>query len=287
MIARHRMAADGLGGDCPRQRARHRAGHRGDGRRQPAGAASPQGTHPTRTRGERRCRTTAPTHHSRDARTPTNPARHQPIPLSSTCPPTSGPPRKDHPMTPLHAPRRPPPPPTQPVTVGAASRYQQLRSHLAELKLHAAAEALPSRAGPGHRRGPVADRGVGAAAGRRSRRQHRPPPGRPVAVRVPAHPGHPGRLRRRRRRRDRPPADRRAGHLPLPGIGDQHFADRPAGHRQDAPVGRIGKGRSACRIPHLLHHRRRSGRPLPPRRDRGTLGHHHALLRRTDSAGDR
>lgn len=26
----------------------------------------------------------------------------------------------------------------------AASRYQQLRSHLAELKLHAAAEALPS-----------------------------------------------------------------------------------------------------------------------------------------------
>ena len=25
--------------------------------------------------------------------------------------------------------------------------------------------------------------------------------------------------------------------------------------------------RSTCRLPHLLHHRRRSGRPLPPRRD--------------------
>ncbi|GAA2786906.1 hypothetical protein GCM10010533_26820 [Mycolicibacterium pallens] len=30
------------------------------------------------------------------------------------------------------------------VAVGGASRYQQLRSHLAELKLHAAAEALPA-----------------------------------------------------------------------------------------------------------------------------------------------
>jgi DNA replication protein DnaC len=29
-------------------------------------------------------------------------------------------------------------------TVSAASRYQQLRAHLAELKLHAAAEALPT-----------------------------------------------------------------------------------------------------------------------------------------------
>ena len=28
-------------------------------------------------------------------------------------------------------------------TVSAASRYQRLRAHLAELKLHAAAEALP------------------------------------------------------------------------------------------------------------------------------------------------
>ena len=36
------------------------------------------------------------------------------------------------------------PKPPAPVAAAAASRYQQLRSHLAELKLHAAAEALPS-----------------------------------------------------------------------------------------------------------------------------------------------
>jgi hypothetical protein len=33
---------------------------------------------------------------------------------------------------------------TQPASVEAASRYQRLRGHLAALKLHAAAEALPS-----------------------------------------------------------------------------------------------------------------------------------------------
>jgi DNA replication protein DnaC len=33
---------------------------------------------------------------------------------------------------------------TQPATAEAASRYQRLRSHLAALKLHAAAEALPT-----------------------------------------------------------------------------------------------------------------------------------------------
>ena len=87
------------------------------------------------------------------------------------------------------------------------------------------------RPGPGHRRRPVADRRAGTAAGRRGRRQHRPPPGRPAAVRLPAHPGHPGRLRRRRRRRDRPRSDRRTGHLPLPGIGDQHFAHRAGRYR--------------------------------------------------------
>jgi hypothetical protein len=67
----------------------------------------------------------------------------------------------------------------------------------------------------------------------------------------------------------------------------QHFVDRPAGHGQDTLVGRIGKGCSACRVSHLLHHRSRSGRPLPPRCHRGTLGHHDAILRRTDSPGDR
>ncbi len=169
----------------------------------------------------------------------------------------------------------------------AASRYQQLRSHLAELKLHGRRRSPARGARPGQRRGPLAHRRPGAAAGRRSRGKHRPAVGRAAAVRLPAHPSHPGRLRRRRRRRHRPQADRRAGHLPLPRIGDQHLVDRPTRHRENPPQRRTGTGRRACRLPHLLHHRRRPGRPLPPRRYRGTLGDHHALLRRPHPAGDR
>ena len=101
------------------------------------------------------------------------------------------------------------------------------------------------RAGPGHRRGSVADRGIGAAAGRRSRCQHRPSAGGAVAVRLPAHPGHPGRLRRRRRRRDRPCPDRRAGHLPLPGISDQHFVHRAA-RAPERRIYRVGLARAAA-----------------------------------------
>ena len=43
----------------------------------------------------------------------------------------------------------------------------------------------------------------------------------------------------------------------------------------------LGPSRRARRLPHLLHHRRRPRRPLPPGRDRRPLGHHHAVLRRT------
>ncbi|MGH1561433.1 ATP-binding protein [Mumia sp. DW29H23] len=39
------------------------------------------------------------------------------------------------------------------------------------------------------------------------------------------------------------------------------------------------------RVPDLPHHRRRPCRPLPPRRDRGPLGHHRAVLRRTHALG--
>ena len=64
--------------------------------------------------------------------------RHRPVRLRA------GRPEKDPPMTPT-----PRTPKTTTVTTeespsAAASRYQQLRSHLAELKLHAAAEALPA-----------------------------------------------------------------------------------------------------------------------------------------------
>ncbi|ETZ97271.1 insertion sequence IS21 ATP-binding domain protein [Mycobacterium kansasii 732] len=145
----------------------------------------------------------------------------------------------------------------------------------------------PSGARPGHRRGPVADRGVGASAGRGSRGFHRSAAGRPVAVRLPSHPGHTGRLRRRCARRDRPQAHRRTRDVPLPGIGDQHFAGRAPWYRKDALVGRIGKGRSTCRLQDLLHHCRRSGRTVSPCRHRGTLGHHDAVLRRPHIVGDR
>jgi len=169
----------------------------------------------------------------------------------------------------------------------AASRYQQLRSHLAELKLHAVAEALPA----------VLDQAtaenlsltvalerllaveVEASTARRLA-------GRLRFACLPT-PATPGRLRRRCRRWDRPQADRRAGHLPLPGNRDQHLVDRPTGHREDPSLGRIGTGRRACWLSNLLHHGRGPGRAVPPRRHRGTLGHHHALLRWANLAGDR
>ncbi len=169
----------------------------------------------------------------------------------------------------------------------AASRYQQLRSHLAELKLAAAAEALPA----------VLDQATADGLSLTTALE------RLLAVEVDASTAR--RLAGRLRFACLPtPAtlddfdvdaaagiDRtlieRTGHLPLSGIGDQHPADRAAGNRQNPLVGRIGKGCSICRLPDLLHHRRRPGRTVSPRRDRGALGHHHAFLRRPDPAGDR
>ena len=60
-----------------------------------------------------------------------------------------------------------------------------------------------------------------------------------------------------------------------PGVGKTHLA--------------VGLARTSRhrRLSHLLHHRRRPRRPLPPRRHRRTLGHHHALLRRTHPARHR
>ena len=63
---------------------------------------------------------------------------HRPLRLRA------GRPEKDHPMTPTtRTPKTTTAPPSESPSA-AASRYQQLRSHLAELKLHAAAEALPA-----------------------------------------------------------------------------------------------------------------------------------------------
>src|SRR6185503_17736667 len=169
----------------------------------------------------------------------------------------------------------------------AASRYQQLRSHLAELKLPAAAEALPAVLDQASAEGLSLTVALERLLAVEVEASTAPAVGRAAAVRLPAHPSHPGRLRRRRRRRHRPQADRGAGHLPLPRIGDQHLVDRPTRHRENPPQRRTGTGRRACRLQDLLHHRRGPGRPLPPRRYRGTLGDHHALLRRPHPAGDR
>ncbi len=63
--------------------------------------------------------------------------------------------------------------------------------------------------------------------------------------------------------------------------------DRPARRRQDPPRRRPRPPSRHRRLPHLLHHRGGPRRPLPPRRHRRTLGHHHALLRRTHPARHR
>jgi IstB-like ATP binding protein len=160
----------------------------------------------------------------------------------------------------------------------AASRYQQLRSHLFELKLHAAAEALPAVLDHASAEGlsltvaleRLLSVEVDATAARKLAGRLRfaclPTPATLADFDVDAAAGI-----------DRKLIDE-LGYLPLPGIGDQYFADRPAGHRQNPPVGRVGPGGRARRLPDLLHHRRGSGRPLPPCGHRRTLGHHHAVL---------
>jgi hypothetical protein len=62
---------------------------------------------------------------------------------------------------------------------------------------------------------------------------------------------------------------------------------RPTRCRQDHARGRAGPLRGRCRTPGLLHHRRRTRRPLPQGRHRRTLVYVHAVLRRPTPAGDR
>ena len=205
-----------------------------------------------------------------------------PIPPSSTWPPTSRRPAEEHPaMTTTNTSL------TQPATAEAASRYQQLRGHLAALKLHAAAEALPA----------VLDQAATEQLSLTAALE------RLLAIEV-----------------DATEARRLAGRLrfaclPTPATLEDFDFDAAAGVDRtlidelatcrylesatnmllDRPA-RVGKthlavgpgpGRRPRRLPHLLHHRRRPRRPLPPRRDRRPLGHHHAVLRRTDPAGHR
>ena len=83
----------------------------------------------------------------------------------------------------------------------AASRYQQLRGHLAALRLHTAAEQLPAVLDHATAEGLSVTAALERLLASRGRRHRSPPARRPAPVRLPAHPRHPGRLRLRRRHR--------------------------------------------------------------------------------------
>ena len=99
-----------------------------------------------------------------------------------------------------------PGPARAPATPAQASLYQQLRGHLAELKLHDAAEALPAVLDQASTEGLTMTAAleqllaieVSASQARRL--------ARPAPLRIPAIPGHPGGLRLRRRTRRRTPS---------------------------------------------------------------------------------
>ena len=157
-------------------------------------------------------------------------------------------------------------------------------AHLAALKLDTAAEHLPAvldhAAAEGLSLTAALERLLGLEV---DATQARRLAGR-LRFASPAHPRHPRGVRLRRPTRRRPHADHRTGHLPLPRNRHQRAAHRPARRREDPPRRRARPQSRRSRLPHLLHHRRRPRRPLPPRRHRRTLGLHHALLRRPHPA---
>lgn len=131
-----------------------------------------------------------------------------------------------------------------PMTGSQASLYQQLRGHLATLKLTAAAEHLPA----------VLAQAEAAAWSMTATLEHllareveateaRKLAGRLRFASLPDT-GHAGRLRLRRRTRRRQEARRRAGDLPLLGVRDQRAPDRPARRGEDTPGGRARPRRS-------------------------------------------
>src|SRR5450755_218896 len=113
-----------------------------------------------------------------------------------------------------------------PPTTNEASRYQQLRGHLAYLKLADAAEALPAVLDTARTEKLSTTAALEKAAPHRGAGHRGAAAVRSAPVREPAHGGHPGRLRLRRptRRRSRP--DRGPGVEPVPGHRHQHSADR-------------------------------------------------------------
>ena len=167
------------------------------------------------------------------------------------------------------------------------SIYQQLRSHLAYLRLAAAAEALPGEL----------DHAL------KTKLTHTAFLERLLAVEVAA-----TELRRRSS------LERFASLPSLWRLSDFDFDAQPSVdkktvdelatlrfledatnvlvHRasrcgQDHAGRRARPGVDRRRLPHLLHDRGRSGGPLPPGRSRGPVGDDHAVLRRTPTPGHR
>ncbi len=130
------------------------------------------------------------------------------------------------------------------MTTAQDGRYQQLRAHLATLKLLDAAEALPAVLDPATRRETHPTAALERLLRTRGHRDRRPTARRPAPLRLPAHPRHPGRVRLRRPTRRRPQPDRRPRVLPLPRVRHQRPDDRPARGRQD-PCSPLGLARKA------------------------------------------
>ena len=164
--------------------------------------------------------------------------------------------------------------------MNASSDYQKLRAHLAFLRMTAAAEALPgeldhaARASLTHAAFLERLLAVEAAAVDERRRASLerfaslPSPFTLADFDFSAQPSVDPKL--------------------IADLGTLRFIDDatnvlligPARGRQDDAGRRPGPRRRHRRHAGPLHHRRRPGRPLPPRRPRRTVGHHDAVLRR-------
>lgn len=134
-----------------------------------------------------------------------------------------------------------------PNTAAQGSLYQHLRSQLAALKLHDAAEALHSV--------------LHQAAGDLSTDLQ-------TACRMLIKTCLAQRLRRRPHGRCRPQDDRLASDLPIPGVSDECAFHQPARCREDLSIGRARASRRSCRVANMFHYRRRSRRPLPTKRSK-------------------
>ena len=162
--------------------------------------------------------------------------------------------------------------------------YQQLRGHLAYLRLPAVADRLAPALEAAERDKPGYTRVPARPARRRGRRRRATPPAGPPALRQAARPQDARAVRLRRPTLAGPPPRRGPRDAALHRGEGQRAADRAARRRQDDARHDPRPPRRRGRLPRLLHHRRRPRRPHRARRDRRPLGDHDALLERPAAA---